>query len=74
MSEYAESLLNSDLNGFYYVRIGKEPKMRVLAFTTTYEGAEHIVNAVMVDGERAVIEEYSDTDLTIHIERRGNKV
>ena len=74
MSEYTETILNSNCDRFWYVRVGEDINNHVIAFTNTYEDAEHIVNALLRSKYRAVIEEYSRSDVTVIIEKKGRGV
>lgn len=71
MTGWTETTLNADCNKFWFVRIGKENKHRAIAFTTTQEDAERIVKALLGPEDRAVIEEYDHSDLTVIIEKKG---
>lgn len=68
----AKTLLNKS-DRFCCVRVGKEGKWRILAFTDTVEDANCVVDTLLKSGERAVIEEFTNNDLIVYIERRGNK-
>lgn len=70
MAEWTEEILNN-CEKTYCVKIGFKGAINIVAFTTTYEDAERIINEFIQGERRAVIEEYSNTDITFRIDVKG---